>query len=215
MRLILLFFTIFLSINLTAQMDSVSYSAGLIIAKNLKTQGFSDLDPTSFLEAINDVYEGKELKMTLDQANQNFKNHVEQAQSKMHEANKTAGENYLAENAKKPNIKVTETGLQYEIISEPNPDAAHPTLLDKVNVHYHGTTIDGTVFDSSVERNEPISFPLNGVINGWQEGLQLMSVGSKFRFHIPYNLAYGSRAAGAKIQPYSALVFDVTLLGIE
>ena len=215
MRTILFSFFIILSINLSAQMDSVSYSAGLIIAKNLKSQGFTDLDKASFMEALEDVYAGKTLKMTLDEANSNFRSHVEGASAKMHEANKTEGEEFLAANKNKANVKVTESGLQYEVLEAAAAEGVKPSLLDKVKVHYHGTLIDGTVFDSSVDRNEPISFPLNGVIKGWQEGVQLMDVGSKYRFYIPYDLAYGERGAGGSIKPYSALIFDVTLLAIE
>lgn len=214
MKYLTLSFFIFLSINLSAQMDSVSYSAGLIIAKNLKSQGFKDLDKASFLDALSDVYEGKDYKITIEDATANFKNHVELAAAKMQTENKEIGEKYLADNKNKPNIKVTESGLQYEVI-DAAPAGTKPSLLDKVKVHYHGTLIDGTVFDSSVDRGEPISFPVNGVIKGWQEGLQLMDVGSKFRFYIPQELAYGARGAGGAIGPYSALVFDVTLLAIE
>lgn len=214
MKYLALSFFIILSINLSAQMDSVSYSAGLIIAKNLKSQGFKDLDKASFLDALNDVYEGKDYKITIENATANFKNHVELAAAKMQTENKEIGEKFLADNKAKPNIKVTDSGLQYEVL-ESAPAGTKPSLLDKVKVHYHGTLIDGTVFDSSVDRGEPISFPVNGVIKGWQEGLQLMDVGSKFRFYIPQDLAYGARGAGGAIGPYSALIFDVTLLAIE
>lgn len=215
MRGLCLVFVLFISNNLISQMDSVSYSAGLIIAKNLKTQGFTDLDRASFMDAIKDVYEGNDVKISLDEANQNFKSHVENSKSKMDMVNKEAGVRYLANNADKEGVMVTESGLQYKIIESKNPTLSKPTLLDKVKVHYHGTTVDGAVFDSSVDRGEPISFPLNGVIKGWQEGLQLMPVGSKFKFFIPQELAYGSRSMGPKIKPYSALIFDVTLLAIE
>ncbi|MDA8692963.1 FKBP-type peptidyl-prolyl cis-trans isomerase [Saprospiraceae bacterium] len=195
-------------------MDSVSYSAGLIIAKNLKSQGFTDLDKASFLEALDDVYSGKTLKITLDEANTNFRNHVQGAKSRMDEVNKVEGEKFLAENSKKPNITTTASGLQYEVLEQGN-SGRKPSATDKVKVHYHGTLTDGTVFDSSVDRGEPISFPLNGVIKGWTEGVQLMEVGSKYRFYIPHDLAYGSRGAGASIKPFSALIFDVALLDIE
>jgi len=215
MKSISLCFFIILSINLSAQMDSISYSAGLIIAKNLKSQGFTDLDKASFMDALEDVYSGNTLKMTLDEANTNFRTHVEGAQARIGIENKTVGEKFLADNLKNnPKVKVTESGLQYEII-KPSTPGVKPSLLDKVKVHYHGTLIDGTVFDSSVDRNEPISFPLNGVIKGWQEGVQLMDVGAQYRFYIPYDLAYGERGAGASIKPYAALIFDVTLLAIE
>ncbi len=195
-------------------MDSVSYSAGLIIAKNLKTQGFKDLDAQSFMDAINDIYQDKPAIITMDQANRNFKEHIEKVQNEMHYENKAKGEEFLTQNAKRAEVNVTDSGLQYEVL-ESSAETVHPTLMDKVRVHYHGTLIDGKVFDSSVDRGEPISFPLNGVIKGWQEGVQLMTVGSKYRFFIPYDLAYGERGAGGSIGPYSALIFDVTLLAIE
>jgi len=206
--------TIF-TITLNAQMDSTSYSVGLVIAKNLKSQGITDLDQASFMDAFNDVFTGKEPKISLNDANNNFRKHVEATQAKAGSANKIAGQEFLAANGKKPGITTTASGLQYEVLEAGDPTAAKPGPTDKVKVHYHGTLIDGTVFDSSVERGEPISFPLNGVIKGWTEGLQLMPVGSKYRLYIPYDLAYGERAAGAKIQGYSALIFDVSLLAIE
>ena len=126
---------------------------------------------------------------------------------------KAEGEQFLAENAKREGVKTTESGLQYEVIEATL--GQKPKATDKVKVHYEGTLIDGTVFDSSYKRGEAISFPLSGVIKGWTEGLQLMSVGSKYKFFIPYQLAYGERGAGASIPPYAALIFTVELLGIE
>ena len=126
---------------------------------------------------------------------------------------KAEGEQFLAENAKREGVKTTESGLQYEVIEATL--GQKPKATDKVKVHYEGTLIDGTIFDSSYKRGEAISFPLNGVIKGWTEGLQLMSVGSKYKFFIPYQLAYGERGAGASIPPYAALIFTVELLGIE
>ena len=126
---------------------------------------------------------------------------------------KAEGEQFLAENAKREGVKTTESGLQYEVIEATL--GQKPKATDKVKVHYEGTLIDGTVFDSSYKRGEAISFPLNGVIKGWTEGLQLMSVGSKYKFFIPYQLAYGERGAGASIPPYAALIFTIELLGIE
>ncbi|NNE26188.1 MAG: FKBP-type peptidyl-prolyl cis-trans isomerase [Saprospiraceae bacterium] len=195
-------------------MDTTSYSIGMIIAKNLKAQGIDQIDQNSFNKAMEDVFAGNALAVSLEDANNNFKNRVEEAQKESEDANKKAGADFLAMNGKRETVITTESGLQYEIIEEAK-GLQRPMLLDKVKVHYHGTLIDGTVFDSSVERNEPISFPLNGVIKGWQEGLQLMTVGSKYRFFIPYDLAYGARAAGPTIGPYSTLIFDVELLGIE
>ena len=126
---------------------------------------------------------------------------------------KEEGEKFLAENAKREGVKVTESGLQYEVLEA--TIGQKPKATDSVRVHYEGTLIDGTVFDSSYKRGESIAFPLNGVIKGWTEGLQLMSVGSKYKFFIPYQLAYGERGAGASIPPYAALIFTVELLGIE
>ena len=126
---------------------------------------------------------------------------------------KEEGEKFLAENAKREGVKTTASGLQYEVLEA--TIGQKPKATDSVKVHYEGTLIDGTIFDSSYKRGESISFPLSGVIKGWTEGLQLMSVGSKYKFFIPYQLAYGEHGAGASIPPYAALIFTVELLGIE
>jgi len=138
---------------------------------------------------------------------------LNKAKEEKFEATKKEGADFLAANAKKEGVTVLPSGLQYEVITM--GDGAKPTATQNVTCHYEGTLIDGTVFDSSYKRNQPATFPLNRVISGWTEGLQLMPVGSKFRFSIPPNLAYGDRQAGALIQPYSTLVFDVELLGIS
>ncbi len=135
-------------------------------------------------------------------------------QMKQVEQMKAEGENFLALNAQRPEVHTTPSGLQYEILRE-GTGTEHPTAASNVKVHYHGTLINGEVFDSSIERGEPISFPLNAVIQGWTEGVQLMTEGAKYRFYIPYQLAYGERGAGRQIPPYSALIFDVELLEIE
>jgi FKBP-type peptidyl-prolyl cis-trans isomerase FklB len=196
-------------------MDTTSYSVGLVIAKNLKAQGINNLDQASFSQAFTDVFEGNDVALSIDEANKNFKMLIEKQKSILDLSTKKEGDVFLAENAKRPEVKTTHSGLQYEVLEAAQDSDESPNLTDKVRVHYHGTLIDGTVFDSSIDRNEPISFPLNGVIAGWQEGLQLMKVGSKFRFFIPHDLAYGSNAAGPVIKPYSTLIFDVILLGIE
>lgn len=210
----LIILSLLISQNLIAQMDTTSYSVGLILAKNLKSQGLDALDVQSFTDAVNDVFSANELKIDPQEANMIFRSHLESIQAKRDEQFKKAGEEFLAENAKRPEVVTLSSGLQYEILDKSDSEIK-PSLTDKVKVHYHGTLIDGTVFDSSVDRNEPISFPLNGVIMGWQEGLQLMSVGSKYRLFIPYDLAYGNRGAGEVIKPFSALIFDVELLAIE
>lgn len=214
MKKILIVLALFITYQTTAQMDTTSYSVGLVLAKNLKAQGMKDLDISAFSQAMQDVFGGGELKLSFQEANTNFRNHLEALKGQMDEAMKKEGADFLAMNAKRPGVVELSSGLQYEIIEKGNSDIK-PKLTDKVKVHYHGTLIDGTVFDSSVERNEPISFPLNGVIQGWQEGLQLMPVGSKYKLYIPYNLAYGERGAGDVIKPYSTLVFEVSLLDIE
>ncbi|MBT8231235.1 MAG: FKBP-type peptidyl-prolyl cis-trans isomerase [Saprospiraceae bacterium] len=211
---IVILLLIFTQTQINAQMDTTSYSIGVVIAKNLKSQGFKDLNLESFNDALNDVFKTGNMKINLEDANKNVQNFLSNAQASLHAENKDAGEAFLAENKNKPGVKTTTTGLQYLVLEE-GMGTEHPTLLNEVNVHYHGTTIDGKVFDSSVDRGEPISFPLGNVIKGWQEGVQLMTVGSKFRFFIPYDLAYGERGAGQDIKPYSALVFEVTLLDIK
>ncbi len=193
--------------------DTMSYSLGVIVAQNLKKQGITDISGDRFAKAIQDVLTGADLEVSFEDADRIFAEYSQKKQEMAHAGNKTAGEEFLAANKTKAGVSTTASGLQYEVITEGT--GAKPSLTDKVNVHYHGTLITGETFDSSVDRGEPISFPLNGVIVGWQEGLQLMTVGSKYKFFIPYNLAYGERAAGPTIKPFSALVFEVELLGIE
>ena len=214
MKRLSLFTLILFTIQLNAQMDSLSYSVGVVISKNLKSQGITELDMNSFNQAIQDVFKGEKLALTLDQANDNVQAYMAEQKAAVNERTIKEGAQFLINNKARPEVMVTESGLQYEILTK-GTGATHPNLTDKVKVHYHGTLINGTVFDSSVDRGEPISFPLNGVIPGWQEGVQLMTEGSKFRFFIPYNLAYGERAAGATIKPYSTLIFDVELLEIQ
>jgi FKBP-type peptidyl-prolyl cis-trans isomerase FklB len=194
-------------------MDSVSYSLGILMAQNLQRQGFENIDAASMAAGINDVISGNPLKVDPNQANNIVNDYLSAQQMKQHGTNKTAGEAFLAENAKRPGVTVLPSGLQYEIMkagSGPKPAASN-----RVTVHYHGTLIDGTVFDSSVDRGQPATFGVTQVIQGWVEGLQLMPQGSKWKLFIPYQLAYGERAAGAKIQPFSALIFEVELLSIQ
>lgn len=214
MKSVLIVLSFFLTLNISAQMDSTSYSVGMIIAQNLIDQGITELNQESFNAAVADVLGGKETKVTKDAANATFQKFAQEAKIKASMAHRVKGEKFLKENGMRKEVTTTASGLQYEVLEE-SGSTTKPKLTDKVNVHYHGTLTDGTVFDSSVERGEPISFPLNGVITGWQEGLQLMTVGSKYRLFIPYSLAYGDRAAGPTIKAYSALIFDVQLLAIE
>ncbi|MBO7652195.1 MAG: FKBP-type peptidyl-prolyl cis-trans isomerase [Bacteroidales bacterium] len=200
--------------------DSLSYAIGMrlydmYVGDNLNTE----TDSTIVLKAFTDKMNGKEV-MTAEEEEATImafftKKQEEQQreQAKQNESIKAEGENFLAENAKRPEVKTTESGLQYEVITEGN--GKKPAATDVVKVHYKGTLIDGTVFDSSYDRGEPAEFPLNRVIAGWTEGLQLMSVGSKYKLYIPYQLGYGERGAGQDIKPYSALIFDVELLEIK
>jgi len=192
--------------------DKVSYAFGLIIAGNLASQGVKDLNSDMMSAGIAAALSGKDAKMDAATANQIVQSFMQKQQESAGAEAKKEGADFLAANKSKPGIKTTASGLQYEVLREGT--GASPVATDKVNVHYHGTLINGKVFDSSVDRGEPISFPLNGVISGWTEGLQLMKEGGKTRFFIPENLAYGSRGAGADIKPYSALIFEVELLNI-
>ena len=195
------------------KVDSVSYALGSMIVRNMQQQGIKDVNTDMIKLAISDALEGKQVLLYPDEAQLCLNNYVRALRKEKEDANKKEGELFLAENAKDPEVVVLPSGLQYKIITK--GEGPMPLATDKVKTHYHGTLIDGTVFDSSVERNEPISFNVNGVIKGWQEALQLMKVGSKWRLFIPSDLAYGTRGAGPTIGPYSTLIFEVELLDIE
>ena len=194
-------------------MEKLSYALGLIIGNNLKGMNIEGLITGEFTRAVEQVLNGEKLEMTEVQAQGLVQEFLREQQEAAGKAAREAGENFLAENAKREGVKVTETGLQYEVLTPAL--GIKPTSTDTVTCHYEGRLIDGTVFDSSYRRGEPASFPLQGVIRGWTEGLQLMSIGSKFRFFIPFDLAYGAQGAGGSIPPYAALIFDVELIGIE
>lgn len=194
-------------------MDKISYALGLSMGQNLMGSGVEKLNYQDLAAGIEDVLTHAQPKISYQEAQQVLNTFFQELEQKIAGAAKADGEKFLAENAKREGVKVTESGLQYEIL-EPSL-GQKPKATDTVRVHYEGTLIDGTVFDSSYKRGESISFPLNGVIKGWTEGLQLMSIGSKYKFFIPYQLAYGEHGAGASIPPYAALIFTVELLGIE
>ncbi len=198
--------------NMT-KMDSISLSIGKIIGKNLQQNGLDEIKYEAFLQGVKEQLEGKVTPADFHQANTLVSEYLSQKQAKASEGKIEAGKKFFTENGRRPEVTTTASGLQYEILKEGT--GPKPKATDKVKVHYHGTLLDGTVFDSSVDRGEPISFPVNGVIQGWQEALQLMPVGSKWKLYIPYHLAYGERGAGGKIGPYEPLVFEVELLGIE
>lgn len=200
-------------------MDKVSYALGLGIGRQLSQMGAGELNIDDFAQAIKDVIAGEKLKVSDSEAQtivqDFFKKQEEKQRAAAAEAGKAAreaGEKYLTENAKKEGVVTLPSGLQYKVLTEGN--GKKPKATDKVKCHYEGMLIDGTLFDSSIQRGEPATFPLNGVIAGWTEGLQLMAEGSKYRLFIPYNLGYGERGAGASIPPYAALVFDVELIEV-
>jgi FKBP-type peptidyl-prolyl cis-trans isomerase FklB len=197
----------------TAQ-DSASYAYGIALAQNMKRQMTTELNYEVFSYALGQALGNKPGMMyTQEQAAAVYGEYNRVQSMKAGEVARVAGEQFLAENKKRKTVTTTASGLQYEVMTK-GPGGAKPAATNTVKVHYHGTLTDGTMFDSSVERGQPATFGLNQVISGWTEGVQLMSAGDKFKFFLPYNLAYGERAAGATIKPYSALVFEVELLEI-
>ena len=201
-------------------MDKLSYALGLGIGRQLAQMGAEQLVTDDFAQVIKDVVAGGQLKLDEAEAQvivQEFFQKQEEKQraaaAEMGKKAKEEGEKYLAENAKKEGVVTLPSGLQYLVIKEGN--GKRPKATDKVKCHYEGMLVDGTLFDSSVQRGEPATFPLNQVIAGWTEGLQLMTEGSKYRFFIPYTLGYGERGAGASIPPFAALVFDVELIEVQ
>lgn len=191
--------------------DSLSYAFGLSVMENAKSAGFENLSDELIMQAIIDSKAGAS-KLDKDKATGIINAEVRKNSQKKNDMNKKRGEDYLVVNGKKTGVQTTSTGLQYK--SNVEGTGIAPDKNDKVTVHYHGTTIDGVVFDSSVDRGKPATFGLNQVIPGWTEGLQLMKEGSKFTFYIPQGLAYGSRAQG-KIEAFSTLIFEVELIKVE
>ena len=199
--------------NLITELDSVSYSLGVNIGENIKTQ-FEDINLDNFEAGIKDVLEKDvEAKISDNQAQAIIQSYFSKKQQKQSESVIEEGINFLRENGKREGVTTLASGLQYEVINDGT--GPKPTIEDNVTTHYHGTLIDGTVFDSSVDRGEPASFPVGGVIKGWTEALQLMAVGSKWKLYVPYDLAYGERGAGPQIGPCSTLIFDVELISIN
>ena len=201
-------------------MDKLSYALGLGIGRQLSQMGAADLNIDDFAQAVKDMIDGKEPQVATAEAQQiveDFFRKQEERQraeaAEKYKGAKSEGEKYLSENAKKEGVATLPSGLQYQVLKEGNGKS--PKATDKVVCHYEGMLIDGTMFDSSVQRGEPATFPLNGVIAGWTEGLQLMKEGAKYRFYIPYQLGYGERGAGASIPPFATLVFDVELIEVK
>lgn len=195
------------------ELDKVSYSLGVSIARNLQSQGLKAVNVNEFTEALTDVFGEKETKISEEEVVATLNSYFGALQEEKHGSNKEDGEAFLEANKANEGVIMLPSGLQYAVMTEGAGDK--PTLNSNVTTHYHGTTIDGKVFDSSVQRGEPASFPVSGVIKGWTEALQLMAVGSKWKLFIPSELAYGDRGAGADIGPDSALIFEVELISID
>ncbi|MDD2328643.1 FKBP-type peptidyl-prolyl cis-trans isomerase [Proteiniphilum sp. UBA5384] len=194
-------------------MDKLSYALGMSMASNLMNSGLRNIDVESFTDAFSCIVQHTPPSITPQEANQVIQDFFSQRQDEVLTRNLEEGKAFLAENSKSEKVVTLPSGLQYEVLAE--GEGATPSATDKVKCHYHGTLLDGTVFDSSVERGQPAVFGVNQVIKGWVEALQLMSVGSRWRLFVPSHLAYGEQGAGNSIEPNSTLIFDVELLGIE
>lgn len=194
-------------------MDKVSYALGIGIGRQLADMGANDIVTEDFAAAMKDVLTGAQLQIDETEAQAMVQEYLQRKGEERLKNVKAEGEAFLADNAKKEGIVTLPSGLQYQVLQEGNGKS--PKATDQVKCHYEGTLINGKVFDSSYRRGEPAIFPLNGVIAGWTEGLQLMKEGAKYRFFIPFNLAYGTRGAGQDIPPYATLIFDVELIEVK
>ncbi|MDO6463167.1 FKBP-type peptidyl-prolyl cis-trans isomerase [Pseudoalteromonas carrageenovora] len=201
-----------MSDNFTTDAEKASYGIGLQMGEQLKSNPFEGLNLNSVFEGMKDAYAGSAFQVEIPEIQAAFEKINEEIQARREEESKVLsaeGIAFLEENAKRPEITVTESGLQYEVLA--TGEGEKPTAESTVRVDYHGTLINGTVFDSSYERGQPAEFPVGGVIKGWTEALQMMPVGTKWRIYVPHELAYGERGAGAAIAPFSTLIFDVEL----
>ena len=194
------------------ELERVSYSIGINVATSIKSEGLDSINSFYISKGFQDVFENKDLAINIEESNKIIGEYFNKKQDAKNQRLAIDSKAFLEKNKQKDGVMTTESGLQYLILSEGRGN--NPTLNDNVTVHYHGTLIDGTIFDSSVDRKQPATFPLNGVIPGWQEALQMMSVGSKWKIFIPSELAYGESGAGA-IGPNSTLIFEVELLSIN
>ena len=201
------------AVKLVTTTDTASYALGVNMASNVKNMGMEEINLQVFAKAFQDVYGSEKLQITEAETNPILQAYFSKLMETKAASSLAEGQTWLAENGKKTGVKTTASGLQYEVMRQGT--GPKPVAIDTVKVHYHGTSTDGKVFDSSVDRGEPVEFPLTNVIKGWTEGLQLMSVGSKYKFYIPGNLAYGARPPqGSGIAPNATLVFEVELLEI-
>lgn len=203
------------SAELKTPAQKASYGIGLSMGKNLSQEGMDDLDSQAVALGIEDALAKKDQRLTDEELMEAFgflQARAQERMSALNDAAAKAGADFLAENAKREGVQTTESGLQYEVIKK--AEGAQPKVSDVVSVHYQGTLVDGSIFDSSIERGEPVEFPVGGVIPGWVEGLQLMKVGEKYKFYIPSELAYGAQSPTPAIPANSTLVFEVELLDI-
>jgi len=200
------------NVKMKNERDSLSYTIGLSIGNSFAQSDLSDLNYELLVKGLNDQKDSVGA-MELEEAEAYIQGVMQKKQEAKAAIEKEVGIKFLAENKSKPGVMSTASGLQYQVINEGT--GSKPLSTDMVTVHYHGTTIDGTVFDSSVDRGQPASFGLNQVIPGWTEGVQLMSVGSKYKFYIPEDLAYGAQSPSPVIKPYSTLIFEVELISID
>ena len=197
-----------------SDLEKVSYAVGMSIGESLKAQNLEDIDTKKLSLAMDTIFKNQDTLFTPEEANRIIQAYLDTKKNAAYGSLKLEGEKFLENNKSNKDIQTTESGLQYEIIKSGN--GKRPSKVDSVSVHYHGTLIDGTVFDSSVERGTPASFGVHQVIPGWTEALQLMDVGSKYRLFIPQELAYGANPhPGGPIQPFNALIFEVELLEIN
>tara|TARA_Y100001933_G_scaffold140041_1_gene138891 strand:- start:158 stop:835 length:678 start_codon:yes stop_codon:yes gene_type:complete len=194
------------------ELEKVSYSIGINVATSIKSEGLDSINSFYISKGFQDVFENKDLAINIEESNKIIGEYFNKKQDAKNQRLAIDSKIFLEQNKQKDGVITTKSGLQYLILSDGKGN--NPTLNDNVTVHYHGTLIDGTIFDSSVDRKQPATFPLNGVIPGWQEALQMMSVGSKWKIFIPSELAYGESGAGA-IGPNSTLIFEVELLSIN
>lgn len=200
------------TISVIISMNKVSYALGLSIGQNFRASGFEEINLEDFLSGVRDVLEGSEPQMSYEEAKVVINEYFQEVRRRAVEQNQAAGEEFLKINGLKKGVVTLPSGLQYEILRE--GEGPKPSLTDSVECHYHGTLINGQVFDSSMDRGQTATFPLQGVIKGWTEVLQLMPVGSKWKVTIPADLAYGDRGAGEMIQPGSTLIFIIELIAI-
>ena len=199
---------------MTEEINAAGYCVGMSVAESLMQQDLNGISPTAIAEGIADVFNQKDLRYTPEEANGIIQTYIQRINEEKFSAIRTEGEDFLKENGAKPGIQTTASGLQYEVITPGTGKT--PTEDDTVQVHYHGTLIDGSVFDSSIERNDPATFGVTQVIKGWTEALQLMPEGSKYRLFIPQDLAYGAHPhPGGPIKPFMTLIFEVELLKVH